>query len=134
MRASWYDTFLRSFGFNPSRIATMREKQWKDKQIEFHYGDKRSAIYSKVRRFWLQSPRSRSTEEWFKITQEIGAYNAMIHRRGLVSVSQITPSTLKRVRTNMDRAPRRERLRDGEATAGRYSSGRARRTVRTRRR
>ncbi len=125
MKADWYDTFLRSFGFNPSRIAAMREKQWKDRKTEAQYGDERSEIYTRVRRYMLRPPAQRSPGDWMQLLQEIENYNARVLRRKLPNISLITPSTLSRIATNMTRPNKRERVRAGMGRSSSRSSTRS---------
>lgn len=101
------ETFLRAVSLYPSRIATIREKQWKEYRTERKYSEKRADIYARIRKYYLSS--NRSTEKWIDILAEITVYNERaVKYRAMPIITQ------KSIMNNLKRSfkpSRKERLR-----------------------
>ncbi|HBF42352.1 MAG TPA: hypothetical protein DDW42_01740 [Desulfobacteraceae bacterium] len=111
--ADTVDAMLRMLSFNPSRIAAIRERQWKERQVEFKYRKVRTDIYAKFKKFYLGDKKDRTKANYIDLISEVRQYNARIKGRGLVQRG--IPLISKRsIETNLRRAFRpnkRERLR-----------------------
>lgn len=111
--ADTVDAILRMLSFNPSGIATIRERQWKERQIEFKYRKLSSDIYAKFKKFYLGDKKDRTKANYIDLISEVRQYNARVKGRGLVERG--IPLISKRsIETNLRRAFRpnkRERLR-----------------------
>ena len=103
------DAIYRSLSFNPARLAGIREKQWKERIRGYRLTEKRTDIYAKIKRFYLQPVRKRTKGKWANILLEIQEYNDIAKRRG---ESQITEKSIKRVLKRAFRPNKRERTRN----------------------
>lgn len=106
LRAGYYEALLRSLGFNPSRLSTIRQEQWNEKLTAAQYSDERSAIYARARRLLVTR---RPKAEWVELLADIERYNARVRRQRPAGVAEITDTTMKRLVTEVGRAPKRER-------------------------
>lgn len=107
LRASAVEAAIRAAGFSPSRLATIREKQWKERQTARDYDQNRSDIYRRVRAYYNQSAYARDPGDWADILGLIEGYNARVKRNGSPSPF-ITAEVLRRIATQVGRAPKRE--------------------------
>ena len=108
VKTEGFETFLRAISLYPSRVAAIREKQYKEYQIESKYTEKRADIYARIKKFYLSSDRSKS--KWLEILAEIQAYNDKARSVG----PHITIITGKSIKSNLKRSfkpSRRERMR-----------------------
>ena len=108
--ANQSDMWLRIFGFNPARVAKMKEVQWHDRLAAEKMREKSSEILSRARAYMLRPPEDRTKADWLSILEDIADYNAIAKTTRL----GITPITEKRLRANLKRAfkpPKRERTR-----------------------
>lgn len=87
-----FETILRAVSLYPQRIATIREKQYKEYQTESKYQEKRTDIYARIKKFYLSDDRD--PETWLDILAEIEVYNEKI-RNLKTYVSPITPKSIK---------------------------------------
>jgi len=102
------ETFLRAISLYPSRVAAIREKQWKEYKTERKYQEKRADIYARIKKFYLSS--SRDPETWIEILAEIEVYNERARSLG----PHISMITRKSISMNLKRSfkpSRKERLR-----------------------
>ena len=111
VKASGFEFLARFFGFNPVRIAEIREKQWKDSKIERKYSEEKSEIYKDIRRFLLDGG---SKADWIEHLKIIDDYNARVNRSGNTNISQITQRSIRGVIQAMKKGNRREALRAKE--------------------
>jgi hypothetical protein len=79
------ETFYRTLSLYPSRIAEIREKQWKRSQLEEKYTGLRSDIYSKIKKFY-QGPKDQA--EWAGIVAEIQEYNEAAKEQNLPTITR----------------------------------------------
>ena len=108
VKTEGYETFLRAISLYPSRVAAIREKQYKEYLTEAKYAEKRADIYARIKKFYLSSDRSK--EKWLDILAEIQAYNEKARSAG----PQITIITGKSISMNLKRSfkpSKREKLR-----------------------
>ena len=112
VQSTYYEALLRSFGFNPSRLATISERQWKERKASYAYSKGKTEIYDRIRRYVLNGKGDPA--EWAKILSEIQDYNANVGRSPDKSISVISKSSIKRIVKDAQRAPKRERVRAGE--------------------
>uniref|UniRef100_A0A6M3XDY4 Putative poly(ADP-ribose) polymerase n=1 Tax=viral metagenome TaxID=1070528 RepID=A0A6M3XDY4_9ZZZZ len=106
VKTEGYETFLRAISLYPSRVAAIREKQYKEYLTEAKYTEKRADIYAKIKKFYLSSDRSKA--RWLDILAEIQAYNERARSAG------VTIITGKSISMNIKRSfkpSRRERMR-----------------------
>ncbi len=111
LRAGMVESAIRAAGFSPSRLATIREKQWNERLTAQEYDQARSDIYRRVRAYYNESAASRDPSEWADILGLIEGYNARVTRNASPAPF-ISNDVLKRIATQTGRAPRRERLRE----------------------
>jgi hypothetical protein len=111
LKASPVEAFYRGFGFNPARMAGVREKQWKERKISYKYSDERREIYAKLKKFFLQPAHKRDRAEYAKILAEIQRYNARARGKLDSSIPLITPKSIKQNIKRSMKPGKRERLR-----------------------
>jgi len=92
------EAFLRAFSLYPQRIATIREKQYKEYQTESKYNERRLDIYSRIKKFYLTT--TRDPNEWIDIIAEIQVYNEKIREIG----PHMSPITPKSIQANLKRS------------------------------
>lgn len=81
------DAAYRFLSFNPARISTIREKQWKEKKTEYKFRDDRADINAKIKKFYLQPIQKRNKADWIDILAEIEEYNVRAKRKGFPPVT-----------------------------------------------
>jgi len=123
LKADYLDALYRSLSFNPSRMAGIREKQWKEKKLYYKYQDMRSDIYSKLKRFFLSPPGERKKDRYVDILNEIREYNERVKSRGLSNVvPMITDKSIKASVGRSFKPSKRERTRFGKPLGTKRSS------------
>jgi len=123
LKADYMDALYRALSFNPSRMAGIREKQWKEKKLYYKYQDMRSDIYSKLKRFYLSAPGDRDKGRYVDILNEIREYNARVKDRGLSNVvPMITDKSIKASVGRSFKPSKRERTRFGKTLGTKRSS------------
>jgi len=100
--ADTVDSIFRTLSFNPARIATVKEKQWKERKVESAYSQRSRDIYAKLKKFYLRPAAERSQTDLMDIHNEIREYNERLKSRGLAGV--IPPITKKSIKTNLKRS------------------------------
>ena len=106
------DSSFRFLGFNPARIAKIREKVWKEKKVGSKYSGRRSDIYARIRKFYLQPIAKRPKGDWIEILEETREYNERVKRKGLTGmVPFITRASIKTSLTRSFRPSKKERIR-----------------------
>lgn len=98
LKPSWDDTIVRIAGFNPARMAGIREKQWKEKQMANKYSDRRSEIYASLKQFYLLPVKDRTKDRYAGILEEITDYNERAKSNGQMVI------TAKSIQRNLKRA------------------------------
>ena len=102
VRADATEAFIRALSFNPARIATIREKQYKEFEVEERYQKLRNDIYARIKRFYLQPKEDQTKASWAEIMGEVTAYNDRVKTRGLYPGA--TYITLKSIKANLKRS------------------------------
>ena len=108
VKTEGFETFLRAISLYPSRVAAIREKQYKEYLTEAKYTEKRADIYARIKKFYLSTDRSKA--KWLDILAEIEVYNERARKLG----PHITVITGKTISMNLKRSfkpSRKERLR-----------------------
>lgn len=108
------EAIYRFIGFSPARIASAREKQWNERQVEEKYTKRRSALYAKFHQFYLQPANERTKAKLIDLLTEVKEYNADIIENGLVKKGY-SPITNKLLKSNIKRGfkpSKKERLRE----------------------
>ena len=98
------ETFMRALSLYPSRIAAIREKQWKEYRTERKYSEKRRDIYAKIMKFYLSD---RDPAKWLDIMAEIEVYNERVPE----SIPRITGRSIRNNLKRSFRPSKRERHR-----------------------
>jgi hypothetical protein len=107
VKLSPIEAYYRAFSLNPTRIATIREKQWSERQIEAAYREESAGLYARYKR--LQLSGNPDMNKVAELLAEIEQYNLRAKRHG------ISPITRRSIRTNIRRnfrPSRRERERE----------------------
>jgi len=113
LRPTALDAIIRGVGFNPARLSAIRERQWNERKVAANYSTERSDILARFRAYWLRPADSRDQGSLINIHNEIADYNRKVdarHPNG--EIPKIKGTTLKAALTKMNRAPKRERVRD----------------------
>jgi len=105
------DAAYRFLSLNPARISTIREKQWKERNTEYRFREKRTDINAKIKRFYLKPAYKRDKADWIDILSEIKEYNADSERYGL---SPITKKSIKQLVKRSFKPSKKERRRFGK--------------------
>ncbi|MGD9212820.1 MAG: hypothetical protein PVI90_18695, partial [Desulfobacteraceae bacterium] len=108
------ETFLRTLSFSPARLATISEKQWKERKVEAKYLDMRRDIYARFKSFYGKRPNKRSEKEMVSLLVEVKEYNERVKGRGLrqKGIPFITSKSIKNNLRRAFRPPKKERLRE----------------------
>jgi 2'-5' RNA ligase len=109
-RATLTDALIRGLSFNPSRVAEIREKQWKESKIERNYSEIKTNIYARIKKFYLRPMHKRLKSEWVEIQNDIDAYNKGASK--YPHMSKITPKTIKTMLKRAFRPSKKERMRE----------------------
>lgn len=104
------EAFLRAISFNPARIATIREKQWKEKKLEQKYAKRKSDIYAKIIAFYSRERSDRDREDWQDLLNEVREFNTNVKELGFY-ISPITGKSIKNAIRRAYRPSKKERLR-----------------------
>lgn len=108
IKADGVDATLRFFGFNPSTISGIREKQWHEKQVAAKFQERRNEINTMIKRYGIYGKGDK-----YEIYKEIQRYNELVLGSGRSDISLINPA--KQFRTIIKRAKtpgKVERLRE----------------------
>ena len=97
LRPSLYDAAVRFTSGNPTGLSGPREELWKKSLSDRHWADKRSAIYSRMRK-WVNDGRPSS--KWKALQKEVDAYNKAAKKKEEITL--ISESTIKRVLKGAD--------------------------------
>jgi hypothetical protein len=97
IKADGIDATLRFFGFNPSSISGIREKQWHEKQVAQKFQERRNEINTMIKRYGIYGKGDR-----YEIYREIQRYNELVRGTGRRDISLISPA--KQFRTIIKRA------------------------------
>lgn len=110
------EAIYRGLSFNPSRIAGIREKQWKEKKIEEKYSQMRKDIYAKGKRYYLKPSASRTQSEWIDILNEMKEYNERVRGNKLdkKGIPIITNQMLQENTREAFKPSKKERMRSVE--------------------
>lgn len=112
LRANELDAFYRALSFNPARMAGIREKQWKEKQINYKYSDKRQELYAQLKKFYLQPTHERTKDKYADILLAIQEYNERVQSKGIANrIPLITPRSIKSNLKRSFRPSKTERMR-----------------------
>lgn len=104
------ESVTRALGFSPSRISSIREKQWNEEKIVQRYGEVKHDIYAKLIKFMTLPAEERTKDRYADILADIMEFNKSTEDiRNLVS--PITPQSIKATVKRAMRPSRRERLR-----------------------
>jgi len=60
LKLNVYEALLRFLSFNPARVSGIREKLWKERQVEQRYTNRRSDIYSRFSKYLLSPKKTKS--------------------------------------------------------------------------
>ena len=85
LKADATDAFIRFLSFNPSRLSGIREMQWNEKEVAQKYQEKKSEIYSQIKRSRLKGEGI--TPEIMKTVKD---YNDKVAGSGRRDISPIT--------------------------------------------
>ena len=116
LKASPLDAALRALSFNPARVSGIREKQWKERQVEAKYSEKRKHIYARFKKFYLSPVKDRDKSRYIDLIQEVQEYNERVIRKGLLGRATLISG--KSIRNSMKRnfkPSKKERLRSAGA-------------------
>jgi len=112
VKADMTDALLRTFSFNPAKIARVREIQWSEKQKERKYREMKSDINRRIKAFYVQPIADRGKGEWADILEDIREYNLRISKAGMVgTVPLITAKSIASFVRRSFKPPKRERMR-----------------------
>jgi hypothetical protein len=104
LRPTLAEAFWRGFGFNPTRMATIRERQWKEVKVAELYSERKADIYARFRSYAAEGQRDPA--ELAEIMGQVAAFNEDAARW------DIAPITVKRLEAAAEARPdRRERER-----------------------
>ncbi|HBJ74820.1 MAG TPA: hypothetical protein DDY86_04725 [Syntrophaceae bacterium] len=76
------ETFFRAISLYPQRVATIREKQYKEFKTEAKYSEKREDINARIKKFYLLPLAERTKVKWLDILAEIQGYNEAAEKVG----------------------------------------------------
>jgi hypothetical protein len=102
------ETFMRALSFYPTRVATIREKQYKESKVELKYTEKRTDIYARIKKFYMSEDRDKG--KWLDIVAEIQAYNESAKKAG-PETPLITSKSIKKNLKRSFKPSKKEKLR-----------------------
>ena len=111
LKASGMDAALKFFSFNPSRLSSIREIQWKEKLVAQEFTKRRSLIKREIHQMIVQD--TESDVKWakvFNMTQEYNERAMAAHQR--YQIPYINSAWLKGALKSAYRPKRYERTRD----------------------
>jgi len=73
IKANLSEAITRGFGFSPSRLATISEKQWSETKVVREYAKERTRIKRNIHK--MLSADMKSKEAWASVLQEVREYN-----------------------------------------------------------
>ena len=114
LKADGMDAALRFFGFNPSWISGIREKQWSEKKVAARLSRRKDEIHSRLKRFLLQDPEDRDMGDYAEIMKMVDSLNEDILAVGRADISPITNKSLKAAMKRAFQPNRREKVRAAE--------------------
>jgi hypothetical protein len=106
LKATTYDAMIRFISFNPGRISGIREQQYNEKQVASRYQAEKTAIYSKIKRLYLQG-KDISPE----IMKEVYSFNDRVSMSGRGDIKPITASGIREMLHRNSKASKFERSR-----------------------
>ena len=74
IKADLGEAITRGFGFSPSRLAAISERQWSETKVEREYAKERTRIKRGIHK--MLSADRKSKEEWASVLKEVREYNA----------------------------------------------------------
>jgi hypothetical protein len=107
LKADTLASVLRFFSFNPSRLSGIREKQWNEKEVAAKYQERKSEIYSELKRLHMQG-KPYLTPETLK---EIKRYNDLVRGSGRADIKPITQQRIRLMMRRNSKASKFERSR-----------------------
>lgn len=110
LKATTADAMLRFFSFNPSRISGIREMQWNEKKVAAKYQERKTEIYSDIKKLNLQG-KPISPE----ILKEIKIFNEDVLSSGRKDISIITMKGVWTMLRRNNKPNKTERLRAANA-------------------
>lgn len=75
LKGSKLDFALRVLAFNPGRLSSIRQKQWKANQVRLAYQEERSRILSGFKHLLMRDPSGVSVEDYADLYKSIQDYN-----------------------------------------------------------
>jgi hypothetical protein len=111
VRPDLSDAMLRFVSFNPTSVARIKEIQWKERQIQRSYTQRRQAIYSRAKKIYFSPLEDRSEAEIAELISDIRAYNERV-RYNKVREPFITNKKLIQVLKRSAKPSKRERMRE----------------------
>ena len=109
LRSTVPQSIARAFGFNPAGLSEKRDRQWSERLTAREYSSRRTEIYTKLRRYYLNP--NRTVEDYTELIDMIREYNAKVRRNRPVGVNLITSRQLRTLRKRMLVPGKMERMR-----------------------
>lgn len=104
------EAILRGLSFNPARIATIREKQFKEAMLADKYSQARNDIMARMKAFYLTPKEKRDPDAYVDILNDIRAYNNRVKTKGL-PLPYITGQSIQNTIRRSFKPSRQERQR-----------------------
>ncbi len=92
LKATPLDLVLRMGSFNPARLSSIREEQWKERRITQIFAERRRKIYGKYKKLVLFGKGDIA-----KIMKEVARYNELVHGTGRNDIPMLTRKSLNSV-------------------------------------
>jgi len=109
LKLDFIDAAIRAASFNPSRVAKIREKQWKEREVEMRMTEERADIYARFRKYFMD--RDRDPAKYIDLLNEVRIYNERIQRKGAGGIPMMTNKSIKQNLRKSFRPNKKERMR-----------------------
>lgn len=104
------DTVLRVMSFNPTHISKKKEIRWNEYRVIQRYKEKKSDLYTQLRRKIMAGQTSR--EDMIEWEADARDFNTELQSKGILRiVPPITRKSIKSALRELNKAPKRERMR-----------------------
>ena len=107
LKAEPLDQVKRFFTFNPSRLSSIREKQWREEKVKDKFQERRSDINSKLKRYYIFGKG-----DYADIAKEIQRYNEIVVGTGRRDIPRITGKSIRMMLNRARRPSKTERMRE----------------------
>jgi hypothetical protein len=112
LKADSFDQTVRFLTFNPARISAIREKQWRERQLAVKFQERRSAINSELKKYYLFGKG-----DYAEIAKKIQKYNETVIGLGRADIRPITGQSIRSMLRQAQRPNRLERTRASAANS-----------------